>query len=118
MYTLRKTTLPPRAVGPLDLERFCNKPTILYCSPSAQQYGECQLIVFAYILREWSRCHNERLHIDFGHFVANLIRLASTSSIIIPAIVAAHKALNVQTAMFLDRIKNGEAGDAKKFLMP
>ena len=45
---------------------------------------------------------------------ASLLQAPTT----IPAIVAAHKALNEQTTMFLDRIKNGEAGDAKKFLMP
>lgn len=118
MYTLTQTTVPPRAVGPLDLERFCNKPTTLYYYPSTQKYGECQLIVFACILLEWSRCHNERPHIDFGHFVANPIRLTSTGPRTIPAIVAAHKALNEQTALFLDRIENGEAGDAKEFLMP
>ena len=118
MYTLRQTTVPPRAVGPREWDRFCNKSTMLYYCPSAQQYGACQLIVFACILKEWNRCHDERPHIDFGHFVANPIRLASTGPTTIPAIVAAHKALNEQTAMFLDRIKNGEAGDAKKFLMP
>lgn len=116
-YTLKQTIVPPRAVGPLQLKRFCNKPTMLYYSPSAQQYGECQLVVLACILKEWSRCHNERPHIDFGHFVANPIRLASTGPTTIPAIIAAHEALNEQTTSLLDRLKNGEFSDATESLM-
>ncbi len=117
MYTLKQTVVPPKAVGPLVLKRFCNKPSMLYYSPSAQECGKCQLIVFACILKEWNRCHNERPHIDFGHFIANPIRLASTGPTTIPAILAAHKALNEQTTLFLERIKNGEAGDANVFRM-
>ena len=120
MYALKHTTVHPRAVGPLSLQRFCNKLTMLYYSPSAQERGRvsCDTLVFACILRKWNRCHNERPHIDFGHFLANPIRLTSTGPITIPAILSAHQALNEQTAFFLDRIRSGAAGDSNRFYMP
>ena len=119
MCALKQNTEQSRAVGPLSLKRFCNKPTLLYYSPSAQEHDRVlyDLLVFACILKEWNRCHNEKPHIDFGHFVANPIRLASTGPTTIPAIITAYRSLNEQTALLLNRIKNGEAGDAKEFLM-
>ena len=119
MYTLKHTTVHPRAIGPRSLTRFCNKLTTLYYSPSAQECGRvsCDTIVFACILKEWNRCHNERPHIDFGHFLANPIRLTSTGPTTIPAILSAHQVSNEQTAFFLDRIRSGAAGDASDFFM-
>ena len=120
MYTLKHTTVHPRAVTPLLLKRFCNKLTMLYYSPSAQRRErvECDTLVFACILKKWNTCHNKRPHIDFGHFLANPIRLTSTGPTTIPAILSAHQALNEQTASFLDRVGNGAAGDANDFLDP
>ena len=119
MYTLKHTTVHPRAVGPLLLKRFCNKLTMLYYSPSAQKGGRlsCDTLVFACILKEWNRCHNEKPHIDFRHFLANPIRLTSTGPTTIPAILSAHQALDEQTASLLDRIRSGAAGDANEFRM-
>ena len=120
MYTLKHTTVHPRAVTALSLKRFCNKLTMLYYSPSAQELGrvECDTLVFACILKKWNTCHNERQHIDFGHFLANPVRLTSTGPTTIPAILSAHQALNEQTASFLDTIRNRAAGDANDFLDP
>ncbi|KAK0507113.1 hypothetical protein JMJ35_010571 [Cladonia borealis] len=120
MYTLKYTTVHPRVVTALLLKRFCNKLTILYYSPSAQGRGrvECDTLVFACILKKWNTCHNGRPHIDFGHFLANPVRLTSTGPTTRPAILSAHQALNEQTASFLDRIRNGAAGDANDFLDP
>lgn len=118
MYTLKNTMVHLRAVGPLSLKRFCNKLTTLYYYPSAQEGGRvsCDTLVFACILKKWNTCHNERPHLDFGHFLANPIRLTSTGPTTIPDILSAHQTLNEQTASLLDRIRSGSAGDASEFL--
>lgn len=93
-----------RTVTPSELLHFCNKATALYYLQTAHHhdsFGEKTLIpgmIFAMICGEWLRYHASKPNIEFGHYVANPIRVATGGPSDIQGIIQAHKSLCKQSA--------------------
>lgn len=70
-------------VKPKQLLLFCNKATAFYYMQTAHHEdsrGNMTCIpgmIFAMIAREWLQCHDFKPNIEFGHYVANPIRIAT-----------------------------------------
>ena len=94
-WTLKlETRTPSRST--LDtqrLQQYCNKPTTLYWTPSAQPNNRCPLVPFGCIYREWFRCHGGEPAFEFGAFFANPVRIMPTGPTTISDILDTHKAL-------------------------
>ena len=92
-------TVPPEL-----LLHFCNKATALYYLQTAHHhdaFGRPILIpgmIFAMICGEWLRYHASKPDIEFGHYVANPIRVATGGPADVQGIVEAHKSLCKQSA--------------------
>lgn len=81
---------------------------MFYWARSAQKYGHCPLLIFGCIYKEWFR--HESPNIEFGHFFANPIRVASIGPTTIFAILQAHRSLCDQVSVLLGKIERGEIG--------
>ena len=87
-----------------ELLHFCNKATALYYLQTAHHhdaFGRNILIpgmIFAMICGEWLRYHASKPNIEFGHYVANPIRVATGGPSDVQGIVQAHKSLCKQSA--------------------
>ena len=90
------------AVTPEQLLLFCNKTTAFYWLQTAQSNGasgERKLmprIVFATIYREWSQYYDFQPNIEFGHYIANPIRITSNGPSTIRGVLKAHHSLCMQ----------------------
>ena len=91
-------------VTPRNLLYFCNKATALYYLQTAQiddAFGRKAIIpgmIFAMICREWLQYHDSKPNIEFGHYVANPIRVATGGPSDVQGIVQAHESLCKQSA--------------------
>ena len=91
-------------VTPGELLYFCNKATALYYLQTAHHHdsiGRNILIpgmISAMINGEWLRYHASKPNIEFGHYVANPIRVATGGPSDVQGIVQAHKSLCKQSA--------------------
>ena len=91
-------------VTPREVLHFCNKPTALYYLQTAHHHdalGRNILIpamIFAMISREWLQYHASKPNIEFGHYVANPIRVATGGPSDVQGIIHAHKSLCKQAA--------------------
>ena len=91
-------------VTPREILHFCNKATALYYLQTAHHhdaFGGKTLIpgmIFAMIAREWLRYHASKPNIEFGHYVANPIRVATGGPSDVQGIIQAHKSLCKQSA--------------------
>ena len=88
------------------LQGICNNPTAFYWLQSAQMIGasgELNVdppIIFATIYEERSRCKEP--DIEFGHFLANPIRILPNGPSTVSAVVEAHDRLCVHASDFVD----------------
>ena len=77
---------------PRQLDRLCNNLTAFYWMPSPQVDGRpLPITPFGCIYKEWFRYHNGRLPIEFGDFIAHLVRVYPTGSTTIQEVITAHK---------------------------
>lgn len=78
------------AIDPVQLRKFCNKPTALCWAYSAQMDDRCPRLIFGCIYEEWSRCRNHEPRIDFEHFFANPVSITSAGPTTISGILEAY----------------------------
>ena len=103
-------------ITPGEVLHFCNKATALYYLQTAHHHdahGRNILIpgmIFAMISGEWLRYHASKPNIEFGHYVANPIRVATGGPSDVQGIIRAHKSLCKQAAelMVKARLENLE----------
>ena len=87
-----------------ELLCFCNKATALYYLQTAHHhdsFGRNTLIpgmISAMISGEWLRYHAFKPNIEFGHYLANPIRVATGGPSDVQGIIQAHKSLCKQSA--------------------
>ncbi|KAL9110647.1 MAG: hypothetical protein Q9227_004824 [Pyrenula ochraceoflavens] len=103
----KKTKLRPR-----DIQYFCNKPTSIYWLPSAQKNDGLRTLILAAMYEEWARSNKNNQNIEFGHFLANPIRITSTGPSTINEIIDAHLDLCTQAR----RLTCDDGGVADKWL--
>ena len=109
------------AVTPERLHLFCNKTTAFYWLQTAQSIGalgERKLmprIVFATIYREWSQYYDFQPNIEFGHYIANPIRITTTGPSTIRGVLKAHHSLCMQACDLMTEARQ-ECGLASKSL--
>jgi len=83
------------------VKELCNKPTAFYWLQSAQdgnpipEKSHTPGIIFAAIYEEWRRCYDNP-NIEFGHFLANPVRITKTGPSTLQDIVNAHASLCTQ----------------------
>ena len=104
MFVLNSLT--PQIPQSWELAHFCNKPTMLYWTPAAQENGCCRVWTYNCIVREWFR-YGQPV-IEYGHFFANPIRVTSSGPSSISGILAAHQSLYDQASSLLGQIERGE----------
>ena len=74
-------------------------------------YGKITLmpnVIAAAIFREWSLCHNSQPNIEFGHYFANPVRIASNGPSTVPGVIKAHSSLCTQACDVLTETKQGK----------
>lgn len=101
MFTLSSSITPLND----PLRKFCNKPTAMYWTQSAQTNDRCPLVTFASFYKKWFRCHNNDPNLEFGHFFANPIRVTSTGPSTTVGIFEAHKLLCNNAVSLLDLVE-------------
>ena len=92
------------------LQNFYNKPTTLYWAHSAQWNDAYPRFIWGCIYKKWFRCHDYKPKMDFEHFFANPIRIASTGLTTIFDILETHEYLHNQSSLLLNRIQRDELG--------
>jgi hypothetical protein len=78
---------------PAQLKMLCNKLTWFYWAYAARWKGQCPMLPFGSIYKEWFRYHGDEPNIEFGHFFTSPIRITSTGPETIAGILKAHKSL-------------------------
>ena len=101
-----------------NLRKFCNKPTALYWTHSAQIDDRCPLIVFGCAYKAWFRAHDNRPNIEFGRFFASPIRITSSGPATAAGILEAHRSLCNQAVYLLDMIRQGKAEQVHLWTWP
>jgi hypothetical protein len=97
-------------VGRVDIRtsmRLYNKPTAFYCLQSAHTRRMRSLaskILLAGTYEEWRRCHNGTPTIEYGHFFANLVRIAPTGPTTLQGVIKAHLSLCVQASSLAKQV--------------
>lgn len=92
---------------------MCNKATAFYWLQSAQflladgQDSSPHSIIFASLYEEWSRCYDEKPHIDFGHFFANPVRITSSGPSTIRGVLDAHYSLQMKVSSLMQQARDG-----------
>ncbi|KAI4202022.1 MAG: hypothetical protein LQ346_002044 [Caloplaca aetnensis] len=90
-----------------DLRRVCNKPTACYWLQSAQGVlngirNDPDQVTFGAMYEEWRACYPEnRPNIDYGHFLANPVRITSAGPTTVSEVLEAHRSLCAQTSTLL-----------------
>ncbi|KAF2185722.1 hypothetical protein K469DRAFT_575322 [Zopfia rhizophila CBS 207.26] len=81
------------------VKELCNKPTAFYWlqsaqkgAPDAPEKTHTPGIVFAAIYEEWRRCYDNP-NIEFGHFLANPVRVTPTGPSTLQEVVNTHASL-------------------------
>ena len=98
-------------VTPREILHFCNKATALYYLQTAHHhdaFGRKILIpgmTFAMICREWLKYHASKPNIEFGHYVANPIRVATGGPSDVQGIIQAHISLCKQSAELMVMVR-------------
>ena len=95
-------------LGAWQLKRFCNKPTVLYWTHSAQINKKCERFVWGCIYKEWFRCYDQAPILDFEHFFANPVCIKSTGPSLISEILDTHRLFYNRTFLFLDKLRRSE----------
>ncbi|KAL8906886.1 MAG: hypothetical protein Q9207_001741 [Kuettlingeria erythrocarpa] len=87
-----------------DLRRVCNKPTACYWLQSAQVVFkgvriDPDQVTFGAMYEEWRACYPEnRPNIEYGHFLANPVRITSAGPTTVSEVLDAHRSLCAQTS--------------------
>ena len=94
---------------------FCNRPSAFYWLQSIQEVacGERHVIpthVFAAIFGEWYRQYDNQPNIEFGHSLANPVRVTERGPVTIRGIVAAHISLLEEAKSILHKVDHEESG--------
>ena len=100
---------PTTRLSPQQLERLCNKPTLLYWAHSAHRGKARPMLPFGCIYKEWFRFHEDEPDIEFGHFFAYPISITSTGPTTIAGILEAHRYYCNQVSLILNKISSGKA---------
>ena len=93
---------------------FCNRPSAFYWLQSIQEVacGERHVTpthVFATIFGEWYRQYDNQPNIEFGHSLANPIRVTERGPVTIRGIVAAHFSLLEEAKDILHQVDDEES---------
>ncbi|KAL9099972.1 MAG: hypothetical protein Q9163_004598 [Psora crenata] len=90
---------------------FCNKMTAFYWLQTGQlvnAFGErnhMPRVVFATIYREWAQYFDSQPNIEFGHYIANPIRITSNGPSTIPGVLKAHYSLCMQACDLMAKLR-------------
>ena len=96
---------------------FCNRPSAFYWLQSVQDLavsGErcfTPTVVFATIFSEWYRQYDNQPSIEFGHFLANPIRVTERGPATIRGIVKAHIPMLEKAKSILHEFEHVEPGN-------
>ena len=106
--------LMPETWSYWSLQRFCNKPTMLYWALSAQDptTKSCPGMVFACIYKAWFRCHGNHPDIAFDKFFATPFQITAAGPQTIPEILKTHAQLCDRVASQLQSIKSVDVGSS------
>jgi hypothetical protein len=74
----------------------------------AQYRGHCPGLVFACVYKEWFRFHDDNPNIEFRHFFANPVQIASTGPNTVNGILQAQKSFYNQASSLLSNLSRGE----------
>lgn len=94
---------------------FCNRPSAFYWLQSIQSKGAkgervvTPASVFATIFGEWYRRYDSQPNIEFGHFLANPVRVTERGPATIRGIVKAHISMLEKAKSFLRKVNQGES---------
>ena len=93
---------------------FCNRPSAFYWLQSIQEVasGERHVTpthVFATIFGEWYRQYDNEPNIEFGHSLANPVRVTERGPVTIRGIVAAHFSLLEQAKSILRQVDHEDS---------
>lgn len=93
---------------------FCNRPSAFYWLQSIQGVANGERFVtptcvFATIFGEWYRQYDSQPNIEFGHFLANPIRVTERGPATIRGIVKAHISLLEKAKSILHKVHQGES---------
>lgn len=90
------------------LRRVCNQPTACYWLQSAQKIiingikDDLDQETFGALYQEWRACYPEnRPYIEYGHFLANPVRISSTGPTTVFEVLEAHRSLCAQASALL-----------------
>ena len=83
---------------------FCNKPTVLYWTYSAQ----VDHFIWACIDKEWFRCYNQAPKLDLEHFFAIPVCITSSGPRTIPELLEIQESFYNQTSSLLDSLRQDE----------
>ncbi|KAL9609792.1 MAG: hypothetical protein Q9167_005470 [Letrouitia subvulpina] len=104
-------------VTPKQFLLFCNKATAFYYLQTAHHKdsrGNMTLIpgiIFAMIAREWLQYHTFKPNIEFKHYFANPVRIATGGPSDVPGIIQAHKSLCRQSSELMIKARQGDLWD-------
>lgn len=105
-------------VSNIDSQRkasfFCNRPSAFYWLQSIQgvAWGERRvtpMCVFATIFGEWYRQYDSQPNIEFGHYLANPVRVTERGPATIRGIVKAHISLLEKAKSILHKVNEEES---------
>ena len=100
LWTTNQTSLVLESLPPSpplkawQLRSLYHKAAVLYWPVSGQR----RQLILACFHKEWFRYHDERLDIQYDHFIASPVRITSKGPSTIPGILNAHKDLIDQAA--------------------
>ena len=105
-------------VSNIDSQRkasfFCNRPSAFYWLQSIQGVanGERHVTptsVFATLFGEWYRQYDSQPNIEFGHFLANPVRVTERGPATIRGVVKAHISVLEKAKSILHKVNQGES---------
>lgn len=105
-------------IGNIDSQRkasfFCNRPSAFYWLQSIQGVADGErhvtpAYIFATIFGEWYRQYNSQPSIEFGHFLANPIRVTERGPATIRGIVRAHIPVLEKAKSILHKVNQGKS---------
>ncbi|KAL8939098.1 MAG: hypothetical protein Q9211_002891, partial [Gyalolechia sp. 1 TL-2023] len=93
---------------PRNLRYLCNQPTACHWLQSAQlmlsngERADTDPVTFGAMYEEWRGCYpGNRPDIEYGHFVANPVRITSTGPTTVSGVLEAHQSLCAQASALL-----------------
>ena len=115
MSRLTSKRPPTSPLSFISTMKYCNKSTIFYIAPSAQEEGRCSALNFPCIYKAWYRYHGNKPDKNFGRFCAVPVQITANGPQTIGEILVAHSDICERINTVLLSVKSGKSEQSGDF---